>query len=238
MKQYYRIVLTTIILAFTACAAIAAPAAGTVELTADVIEYDAPQRTMTAQGNVQLRRDGMTMTAPQLSYNTSTREAAATGGVRAVQDKTIITANEIRSYDNARVLAQGSAVVKSGEKHLNGPVIEYFTDKEFGILPQGGVLRTADGTLTADYLETYVQAEKALGRGNVHMVSPQRNLDAVSNMAEYFGAAQGRSQIILTGAVRAVQDGNVLTGNRVVLYFDDQVMDATGRPKLIIAPKP
>jgi len=237
MRYYYRATLAAVVLLITACVAWAAPAVGAVELTADVIEFDAPQSVMTAQGNVTLKRDGMTMTAPQLTYNTKTREAAATGGVRAVQDKTTMTAAEVRSYDNARIVARGSAVIHSGDKTLRGAVVEYFTDREFGILPQGGVLQTADGTLTGDYMEAYIDSEKAIAKGNVHLVSPQRNLDATGNLAEYFGAKQGRSQIILTGNVRAVQEGNVLTGNRVVLYLDDQIMDASGRPKLIINPK-
>lgn len=237
MKRFLGIFCLLTVLLGATVAGVAAPAAGAVELTADVIEYDSAKGVMTAQGNVKLVRDGMTMTAPRAEYNTKSKEALASGGVYAVKDKTTVKAAEVRSFDNNRVLAQGSAVITSGDNVLTGPVVEYFTERDFGVVPQGGTLQTPDGTMTADYLEAYTQEERAIGRGHVHMVSPQRNLDATGDLAEYFGKKHGRSQLIMTGNVRAVQDGNTLTGNRVVMYLDDQIMDADGRPKLVIQPK-
>ena len=44
----------------------------------------------------------------------------------------------------------------------------------------------------------------------------------------------GTAQMIPCGAV---QDGNVLTGNHVIMYLDDSAVDAEGRSKLVIQPK-
>ena len=71
----------------------------------------------------------------------------------------------------------------------------------------------------------------------MHIVSDARKLDAVSDHAVYYGSKEQQGKTILTGNARAVQDGNVLTGNTLTLYMDNKVIDVQGRSKLVITPQ-
>ena len=117
-----------------------------------------------------------------------------------------------------------------------GPKIDYYTDKEYAIVPGGARLTTTDGVITANQIEAFMKEERAVAEGNVHIVSDTRKLDAVSDHAVYYGK-KGDGKAILTGNARAVQDGNVLTGNVLTIYMDEKAMDSQGRSKLVVTPK-
>lgn len=208
-----------------------------VEMAADTIEYESATGLMVAQGNIKLTKDKMVMTGTNAEYNSKTKEARIFGNVKAVQEQATLTAAEIRAYDNSRFVATGDVVAINGDKKLTGPVVEYFSDREYGIVPHDGTLITADGTMTADKLEAFFKEDQAIGDGHVHIVSDVRKLDAVSDHAVYYGAKTGANKVILTGNAHAVQDGNTLTGNSLTLYLDDKAMDSQGRSQLVIKPQ-
>lgn len=238
MSRKLKIFVVAILLSFGTAVAICAETDKPVELNADTIEYDSVQGIMTAQGSVRLTRDGAVLTGPSAQYNTKTKEALVTGGVKVVKEDTTLTAAEVRSYNDNYLVATGQAVLVKGDNTLAGPKIEHWTDKQYSLVTGGARLTMPDGFMTADKVEAFHNEDRAVGSGNVHIISDTRKLDATSDQAVYYGAKTGQQgKAVLTGNARAVQDGNVLTGNTLTIYLDDKAMDAQGRPKLVVKPQ-
>ena len=211
-----------------------------VELAADTIEYDSGKGVMTATGGVKLTRDGAVMTGSKAEYNSKSQEAWVTGGVKVVKEDATLTSAEVRSYNNNHLVATGDAVLVKGDSTVTGPQIEYFSDKEYALVPGPATLTRPDGVMNADKIEAFLQDDRAVGSGNVHLVSDTHKLDAVADLATYYGAKNKEQQgkVILSGNARAVQDGNVLTGNNLILYLDDRSMQASGgRSTLVVKPQ-
>lgn len=236
MKKIYKGLFITLLVSFAMMTTIFAAQNKPVELSADTIEYDSVKGVMVAQGNVRMTQDGAVMTGAAAEYNSKSKEAYIYGGVRVVKEDAILVANEVRSYDNTHIVAQGQPVLTKGDNVLVGPKIDYYTDKEYAIVPGGAKLTTTDGVITANQIEAFMKEERAVAEGNVHIVSDTRKLDAVSDHAVYYGK-KGDGKAILTGNARAVQDGNVLTGNVLTIYMDEKAMDSQGRSKLVVTPK-
>ncbi|MBP1765859.1 MAG: OstA family protein [Firmicutes bacterium] len=215
-----------------------AASGGPVELVGDTIEYDSAQGIMTAQGNVRLTQDGAVMTGTNAQYDTKNKEALITGGVHYTKEDLSLTAFQVRSYQDTHLVADGDAVLTKGANTLQGPQIEYYSDRQYALVNGAGRLEMPDATMTANRLEAYLGEDKGVGTGNVHIVGTTRNLDAVSEQAVYYGIkGEVPGKIVLTGSPRVVQDGNVLTGNTMTIYLDEKSMDAQGRSKLIVKPQ-
>ncbi|VBB09282.1 pectin lyase fold/virulence factor [Lucifera butyrica] len=210
-----------------------------VELAADTIEYDSAQGVMTANGGVvTVTRGNAVMTGTSATYNTKTKEAEVSGGVKVVQDDATLTAPEVRSFEDNHIVATGGNVVLvKGEDTLYGPLMEYYVDKQYAIVPQNGKLVTADSVMTADKIEAFTAENRAVATGSVHIVSEQRQLDATGDQAVYYGNGGQKGKVVLSGNARAVQQGNVLTGNRLVIYLDNKKMDSEGRSQLVVTPQ-
>lgn len=208
-----------------------------VELAADSIEYDSVKGIMTAQGNVRIVQENATMTGSSAEYNSKTREAHVIGGVQVVQNDATLTAQEVHSYDNVHMVATGDPILTKGTSKLTGPKIDYYSDKQYAIVNGWANLAMPDGIMTADQIESFFGENRAVAQGNVHIVSETRNMDATSDQAVYYGSKDQQGKTVLTGNARAVQDGNVLTGNSLTLYLDNKTIDVQGRSKLVITPQ-
>lgn len=236
-------VLACTLLITTACfvthGSIAQAAAGQgIEVSADTINYDSVQGVVDAQGSVAMKQNGATVTGAKVHYNTNTLEGLITGGVKAVKDDATLTADTVQSYQNTRLVATGDPLLVKGESTLRGPLIDYDSAKQYAIVPSAAVLTTADGTLTTDKLEVFFADDRAVGDGNVHLVSPPREIDATSNHLVYYGMqTAGKGRAVLTGNARAVQQGNVIVGDTITINMDNQSADAQGRTKLVIIPQ-
>ena len=208
------------------------------QLDGDVITYVSKTGVMTARGGVKLTQGAAVLTGDIGEYNTKTKEAVVTGNVKVVKDGSTLTAAEVRSYDEMkRLVASGSALLVHKDGTAAGPYMEYLPDKQYAKITGGSRLTNKDAVVTSAVAEAFFQEDRATADGNVHIVSAARKLDAVSDHAVYYGINGKNGKADLTGNVRAVQDGNVLTGNHVVLYLDDSAADADGRSKLVIQPK-
>ncbi|QDR82058.1 LptA/OstA family protein [Sporomusa termitida] len=217
----------------------AAPAANTpVEIAAESIEYDAASGLMTATGGVRITQGQAVMTGDRAQYNTKSQEGHLTGGVQAVSQDATLTAAEVKTYNNnTRLVAWGGAVLTKGEQRLTGPRIEYITTTQYALVPENAKIEMPDGTMTANKIEAFIPENRATGTGSVHIVSPARKLDAIADTATYYGEPQGQSKVVLSGNARAVQDGNILTGETLTLHLDEKAMGAQGRTKLVITPQ-
>jgi lipopolysaccharide export system protein LptA len=208
-----------------------------VELAADTIEYDSVKGVMVAQGNVRMVQENAVMTGTNAEYNSKTKEAHVYGGVKVVQEDATLLAQEVKSYDNNHLVAIGSPILTKGSSRLDGPQNDYYSDRQYAVVNGWARLETEDSTLTANQIESFFSEDRAVAQGNVHIVSDARKLDAVSDHAVYYGSKEQQGKTILTGNARAVQDGNVLTGNTLTLYMDNKVIDVQGRSKLVITPQ-
>ena len=215
----------------------AAPTAPT-QLEGDVITYTSKTGVMTARGGVKMTQGNAVLTGDTGEYNTKTKEAVVTGNVKVVKEDSTLTAAEVRSFDEMkRLLATGNALLVNKGGTAAGPRMEYFPDRQNANITGGSRLTNKDAVITSNVSEAFFKEDRATADGNVHIVSEARKLDAVSDHAIYYGINGKNGKADLIGNVRAVQDGNVLTGNHVVLYLDDSAMDTEGRSKLVIAPK-
>ena len=208
------------------------------QLDGDVITYISKTGVMTAQGGVKLTQGTAVLTGDIGEYNTKTKEAVVTGNVKVVKEGSTLTAAEVRAYDEMkRLVATGNALLVHKDGTAAGPYMEYLTDKKYAKITGGSRLTNKDAVVTSAVSEAFFQEDRATADGNVHIVSETRKLDAVSDHAVYYGINGKNGKADLIGNVRAVQDGNVLTGNHVVIYMDDSAMDTEGRSKLVITPK-
>ena len=208
------------------------------QLEGDVITYTSKTGVMTARGGVKMTQGNAVLTGDAGEYNTKTKEAVVTGNVKVVKEESTLTAAEVRSFDEMkRLLATGNALLVNKGGTAAGPRMEYFPELQTANITGGSRLTNKDAVITSNVSEAFFKEDRATADGNVHIVSEARKLDAVADHAIYYGINGKNGKADLIGNVRAVQDGNVLTGNHVVLYLDDSAMDTEGRSKLVIAPK-
>ena len=251
MKKNYKFwyvsattVITAAILAAGSLVSLAAPQGGSkapVEIVADAIDYDAATGIMNATGTVRITQGEAVMTGAHAQYDTKKQEGSLTGGVNAVNQDMTLNAAEIQTFkNNTQLIASGDAVLTKGDKRLSGPRVEYYSDKQYALVPADGKIEMPDGTMTADKIEAFIQENRAVGTGSVHIVSDVRKLDATADTATYYGEPKGQSKVILRGNAHAVQEGNTLTGDTLTLRLDEKAMDAQGeggRTKLVITPQ-
>jgi len=236
MRHIIRIALV-LVLSCSAVTPLQAAQNKPIELAADTIDYDSNQGIVTAHGNVRMVQEGAVMTGAQAEYNSKTKEAYVTGGVRAVKDDAILLAATLRSYDNTHLVATGDPVLTKGESQLTGPTIDYYSDKQYAIVTGWAKLVQTDSVMTATQIESFFSENRAVAQGNVHIVSSARQMDATADQAVYYGTKGEQGKTVLTGNARAVQEGNVLTGNVMTLYLDKKNIDVEGRSKLVIIPQ-
>ena len=208
------------------------------QLDGDVITYIAKTGVITAQGGVKLTQGNAVMTGNAGEYNVRTKEALISGNVKAMKDGSTLTANEVRSYDGMqRLVAVGNVILVHENGTASGPQMEYVPERQYANITGGSRLTNRDAVVTSTIAEVFFNEDRATADGNVLIVSETRNLDAVADHAIYYGINGKNGKVDLTGNVRAVQEGHVLTGNHVVLYLDDSALDTEGRSKLVIMPK-
>ena len=210
-----------------------------IELNADSISYDSTKSVILAEGNVKITKNNSVITGQKAEYNTKTQEAYITGGVRAVKEDTTLTSDDLRSLDKNHMKAIGNVVMVKGESQLTGSQADYYADKQTALVISGAQLKNPDGIMTASQVEAFFAEDRAIGKGNVHIVSDIRKLDAHSDNALYYGKKNTDSsgKLVLTGNATAVQDGNHLSGETLTIYLEDKSMNAQGRTKLIIKPQ-
>lgn len=237
MKKTLLRVALVLLLSCSAVATIQAAPNKAVELSADSIEYDSAQGIMIAQGDVRMVQENAIMTGARAEYNSKTNEAHVVGDARVIKDDATLVAREIHSYGNTHIVATGDPILTKGASKLLGPTIEYDSVKQYAIVTGWASLTTEDSVMTANQIESFFDENRAVAQGDVHIVSSVRNLDATAAQAVYYSNKGEQGKTILTGNVRAVQDGNVLTGNTMTLYLDNKTIDVQGRSKLVIIPQ-
>ena len=190
------------------------------ELNADKVEYNMKTGQMTAEGNVVIRYDGGVATGAFATFNTKTYKGEMTGGVVADKDDMHLDCDRVEILSKTQMVAIGDVHGWKADKRVDGPRVEYDDGEGYARLPEGGMLSSADGTFTADYIEGWSKTERAKGVGNAHIVSPPKNFEGGADEAEYFGKENGK--IVLTGNAWAIQDNNTLKSGRLTVFLQEQ----------------
>lgn len=238
MKKKLLAMVVAILLLIPATAGLQ-PKSEPFQIQADTIEYNAKTGQMLASGpsGVKLIQGTLTMTGQAADYNVKSQAGVVTGGVKAIQDAMTLTAEQIQAKAGGQLTATGQVLLARGSDRLYAPKVDYFSDRQVAIVEKDAKLITADGVITADSLETFFREKRSVAKGNVLIISEQRNLQARADHAIYYEAQPGQQgKIVLTGNARAVQEGNTVVGQTLTLYMDDKAVDAAGRTKVVIAP--
>jgi len=196
-----------------------------VELNANTVEYDTQTGLITATGSVKMIQDGAVLTGASAQYNSKTQEGFVTGGVVADKADMHMTAATIKTSGANHMIATGNVVVVKADKTLTGPQIDYYPDTDYAVIESNARVTMTDGTFTSDRMEAYLKENRLIGTGNVHIVSPPRNLDAVGDQATYYGQDDGK--VILTGNAVATQNNNTLRSNKLTIYLAGGKADVT-----------
>ena len=209
------------------------------EINADAIEYDMNTGLVAAAGNILIKYGTLRATGLQAIYNVNNKEAHLVGNVIVIRDDVRMTCNALTAIGQSYMSADGNVVavqtVAPDEKYPEGDTrtftaehIDYFPDdKKHVVIPKGGVAQSAqEGTFTADQMEGWLDEEHYVGRGNAHLVSTPRKLEAGGDQVDYFGQDAGKA--VLSGNAWAIQDNNTIRGNRLTVYLaDDGKLKAT-----------
>ena len=196
-----------------------------VELNANTVEYDTQTGLITATSSVKMIQDGAVLTGASAQYNSKTQEGFVTGGVVADKADMHMTAATIKTSGANHMIATGNVVVVKADKTLTGPQIDYYPDTDYAVIESNARVTMTDGTFTSDRMEAYLKENRLIGTGNVHIVSPPRNLDAVGDQATYYGQDDGK--VILTGNAVATQNNNTLRSNKLTIYLAGGKADVT-----------
>ena len=189
------------------------------EIRGDVVEYSMVTNVAQAKGHVVVKKDGAVLKGDSATYNTKTEFGTVTGHVVADKDDMHMTADIVTTEKQNYYLALGNVHFVQQDKKYDGPKAEYTADKDYVRLEKGGTISSADGTLTADFMEGWVTPEHFIGVGHVHIVSPPKQFEGGGDRAEYFGKESGK--VVLTGNAWAIQEGNRLKSDRITVYLSD-----------------
>ena len=140
------------------------------ELNADKVEYNMKTGQMTAEGNVVIRYDGGVATGAFATFNTKTYKGEMTGGVVADKDDMHLDCDRVEILSKTQMVAIGDVHGWKADKRVDGPRVVYDDGEGYACLPEGGMLSSADGTFTADYIEGWSKTERAKGVGNAHIL--------------------------------------------------------------------
>lgn len=212
-----------------------------VSVKGDEVTYDSRTGEAVITGNAVISQADGTVSGDKAVYNLKSGDGEISGRVVARRGEVDLTAARLLVRSNGEeMVAMGGTALTRGTDRLQAPTISYFSAQARAVTSDGRArLDSAEGVLQANVLEYFLNESRAVATGNVHIESDRRNLEATAERADYQGAAAGkRAEVVLVGNARAVQDGNVLTGNRLVMSLDDRVSEAEGNAKLVIAPKP
>lgn len=208
-----------------------------VSVTADKLEYDGKNQIAKASGNVVIVRGEATMNGDRAVYNLRTAEADVEGNVVVQQPDMHMTSDKLHTADQNYIVATGSVRGTYEDKKVNGDKVEYFADKDYGIVTGNGYLEAEGSRLWADRIDAWFKEIKAVGQGSVHIESDTDNLVADADSAVYTQTPEKNDGVVhLRGSVSAVQNGNSLQGDHVMIRLEDNSAQTTGRSTIVIVP--
>lgn len=210
------------------------------EVSADEIEYNSKTQMTIATGKVVIKRSDGYANADKAHYNVKSEIGQLSGNVFAKYNDKTITCQTLDLMEGKHMLAQGGNVVlTSGKDKLQAAAVEYFDTRKYAqTIGNWAKLTTEDGSnLTATKIIYDMQKGEAVATSNVKINAPARNLVAEGDHGIYLDNTGGREPIFtLTGNAWAIQDGNKISGNKLVFKTDSAQGQATGKVVLFLPP--
>ncbi len=211
-----------------------------VTLKADVISYDSTTGISTAEGNVVIIQEDGEAKGESAEYNLKTRVGWIAGAVTATKGDASLAADRVWVQGENHITADGSAMVGKAGNRLFASQIDYWSDRQFAETSGGWArLTQEDGSvLTAEYINYDMKSGVAIAERNVNISSPPRNMTGAGDRAVYTaGTKEKPGDVVLSGNAWAIQDGNKIVGNTLIIKNDSSVSEAKGNVKMDIMPK-
>ncbi len=213
----------------------------TLTITADQLAYDGQTKVATASGSVVIQDGENVMTGASGWYNTESRESFLKGGDAPVQVKgpqLAATAAEIHSYNDERIVATGNAFLQKEDRVIKGDKVDYNNTQNHGTVEGNAYLKTKDATMTGDYVEAWMNEVRAIGQGNVKLVSDTHQMVATGDRVDYRQTPnQDDGVAYLSGNAYAEQNGNTLKGDAFTIRLAEDSIQTQGRSTLVIQPR-
>jgi len=191
------------------------------ELNADTVEYDMKTGLITAEGDVLLKQGTARATGAKGYYNVKTMEAMLEGKVIAIREDLRITCDRVMSNGKGHMFADGKVHAVSQDRTFDGDHVDFYPeDRKHVVIPAGARVTSKDGVATADHMEGWLDEEYYIGTGNVHMLSPTKNMEAGGDRLDYYGKTEKKA--VLTGHAWAYRNNDSLRGNRLTVYLADE----------------
>lgn len=209
--------------AVTVFAAPAAGPQGPSELIADTLTYDMQNDVMIARGNVVMITADGKATGDYAEYHNRDKSGKVVGRVIADKGDIHMECDEFYVDGQTHFTAVGNVRGKQLDRTFIGPKAEFFQDRNYVMMEQGGTVTSKDGSLTADFMEGWTEDEHFVGRGNCHIVSLPRNFEGGGDIAEYWGRQEGKT--VLTGNAWAVQEDNMMRGKVITAFLSQKPVE-------------
>lgn len=206
--------------AVTVLAAPAAGPQGPSELIADTLTYDMKNEVMIARGNVVMITADGKATGDYAEYHNRDKSGKVLGRVIADKGDIHMECDEFYVDGQTHFTAVGNVKGKQLDRTFVGPKAEFFQDRNYIKMEQGGTVTGKDGSLTADFMEGWPEEEHFVGRGNCHIVSPPKNFEGGGDNAEYWGKQEGKT--VLTGNAWALQENNMMRGKVITALLNQK----------------
>ena len=178
----------------------------TVELTADMVNYDKENDQMVFIGNVVIIQEDTTLTANQASFNVDTKIGDISENVRLLKEDFTINGDKLQAYlnDKRYIFENQVELVQERESDSGEPdnvtwncqKLEIFTDTKNMTASGEVVISKQDYTITAE--------------------------EAIYNDSE--------DKISLTGQVKIeeIENNRQISGERAVFYIGEDKLEVTG----------
>ena len=208
---------------------------------AQEIEYDMESGDGTTTGKTTIKHDGGTAVGQKGStFNSKKRTGHLYGGVVADKGDEHLRSQELFIYTDKYVSAVGNAVVIKENRRLEAPRVDYHDDTKFAET-MGGFARLSDtdgSWLKAGKITYDMKAGLANATGGVSLESKARKLTGTGDTAIYNTNETGYIELI--GNAKAVQDGNIVTGDKLRITNvseKNSKSHAQGNVKIVFVPK-
>lgn len=206
-------------------------------LTADEQIFNLKTNQLTAKGRVRIKKGELTVSCQQAFLNSGTQEVIVSGGVELIQGKVKLTCQKAKvSLDKEEVKAEGKVVFTSENLTLSSGELRFNNQTKYVLAtlsPEAHFLREGKTTtLTALQIETILEEEKAIAKGEVKIT--RENTQASCDLLTLYNNEQKAE---LVGNARATQGENKLSGEKIIIFFQEQRMIAKGETKVIVIPR-
>jgi lipopolysaccharide export system protein LptA len=183
-----------------------------LSIQADTQEANSKSEIVTAKGNVRIYYPSRKVQAKAniAQYYIKQKRIILTGDVLIVQD-----GNTIEGESVIYLIDEG--------KFVANPKVKQQVRTNYILAQQGG----KGLSIQANSQEANTKAETFTAKGNVRLSYPDRKLQARANSALYNAKEQ---QIVLSGNVLVIQDGNSLQGDTITYLIDEGRFVAKQKP--------